>query len=64
MDMGNIVTSKSLADPIRALKEVNAIAHTQMHDILKDLQETGIGIVVIHSVDDDAFPMEKSASDV
>lgn len=59
MDMGNIVTTNSLLYPVRALKEVNAIAHTQMHDILKELQEKGIGVVVIHSVDDEAFSMER-----
>lgn len=59
MEMGNIVTGNALANPVRALKEVNAIAHAQMHDILKELQKKGIGVIVIHSVDDEAFPMER-----
>lgn len=48
-----------LAGPKETVKEVLAISKTQIHELLKGLKEQGIGITIIHGVDDRAFPMDK-----
>ncbi|MFA4871514.1 MAG: alpha/beta fold hydrolase [Patescibacteria group bacterium] len=45
--------------PAQSLREVVAISNTQIHDLLRGLREKGIGISIIHAVDDKAFPMER-----
>lgn len=52
--------AKSIAaNPKRSLEEVFAIAKTQISDLLQELREKGIGVGIIHAVDDKAFPMER-----
>lgn len=46
-------------NPLLALKESIAISKAEIEDMLKDLNDKGIGIVVINGVDDPVFPMEK-----
>lgn len=48
-----------ISDPIGAVKEVFAISSFQIHGLLKQLKSQGIGISIIHSVDDKAFPMNR-----
>lgn len=52
--------SKSIVNsPTKTMKEVMAISNTQIHELLKNLKSQGIGISIIHGVDDKAFPMDK-----
>ena len=44
---------------LQTLKEVYAISQSDIRDLIRDLKASGIGISVIHSVDDKMFPMEK-----
>ncbi len=46
-------------NPMQAIKEVLAISNTDIRATLEKLKEKGIGISVIHAVDDKAFPMER-----
>lgn len=46
-------------NPLRAIKEGADLARSQIHDLLPDLRDKGIGIVVISGKDDPAFPMER-----
>jgi len=66
--VGNLAQAKEMArgvskairqHPIKIVREVFAMANMQIHDILKELHEQGVGIVVIHSADDRGFPMER-----
>lgn len=43
----------------KSLNEIRAIARTQIHDLLKIVHEQGIGITIVHGVDDTIFSMEK-----
>lgn len=45
------------ANPALALKEVLALSNSNICEMLEKLREKGIGISVIHAVDDKAFPM-------
>ena len=45
--------------PVRAFREVLAISDFQIHELLRGLKEKGIGLSIIHAVDDKAFPMDK-----
>lgn len=47
------------SNPSQSFKEVLAISNTQIHNMLRDLKEKGIGISIIHGVDDKAFPMDR-----
>lgn len=47
------------ANPLKALKEVVAISESEIHEMLRELHREGIGISIIHGVDDPIFPMEK-----
>ncbi len=47
------------SDPLGAIKEVFAISDSQIHKLLQQLKKQGIGISIIHSVDDKAFPMDR-----
>jgi pimeloyl-ACP methyl ester carboxylesterase len=46
-------------NPLRSIKEVFAIANSDIRAMLVDLKEKGVGINLIHCVDDAMFPMEK-----
>jgi hypothetical protein len=48
-----------LSDLFASIKEVNAIAKADITETLKKLHELGIGVSIIHAVDDKVFPMEK-----
>lgn len=48
-----------IANPKRSMEEVFAIAETRIDDLLRGLKEKGIGISIIHAVDDKAFPMKR-----
>lgn len=46
-----------LSDPLRSAQEIRAISEAQIHEWLRDLQEThGIRVVVIQSAGDRVFP--------
>lgn len=51
-------------NPARALKEVGEIAGTDIKDILRDLRKEGIGISIIHGVDDSVFSMDDFQRDL
>ena len=46
-------------NPVRGIKEAVDSSNSQIHDVLRYLHEKGVGIVVIASVDDPVFPMER-----
>jgi pimeloyl-ACP methyl ester carboxylesterase len=46
-------------NPLRALKEAVAISKSNIHEMLPKLRSQGIGIVIIHHTDDEAFPMHR-----
>lgn len=46
--------------PLRSFKEVLAISKTQIHELLRELKKKGIGISIIHAVDDKIFPMDRT----
>lgn len=46
-------------NPLRALKEAFAISKSNIHEMLPQLRSKGIGIVIIHHADDEAFPMHR-----
>ncbi len=46
-------------NPLRALREAIGISQSETHEMLRYLHEKGIGIVVMASVDDPVFPMDK-----
>ncbi|MEK7547189.1 MAG: alpha/beta hydrolase [Patescibacteria group bacterium] len=48
----------------RAWGSVKAIADSDIIDILKDLKVQGVGISIIHGVDDKVFPMERVQKEV
>ena len=51
---------KTIIDnPKKSLEQILAISNTQIHGLLKGLKEQGIGISIIHGVDDKAFPMDR-----
>ncbi|MBI3255669.1 MAG: alpha/beta hydrolase [Candidatus Andersenbacteria bacterium] len=53
-------SGKAMAsNPLESVKQVFAIAAAEIHTWLKELKDQGIGIAVIHGVDDKAFPMER-----
>lgn len=46
-------------NPRRAYQEVRAISQSEIQGMLHDLHDEGIGIAVIHGVDDAGFPMDR-----
>lgn len=46
-------------NPVRSGREAMDIASSQIHEMLRQLHEQGIGIVVMSAVDDPVFPPEK-----
>ncbi|MDP3900496.1 MAG: alpha/beta hydrolase [bacterium] len=51
-------------NPLRAIKEVKAMTSVQIQDILIELQNRGIGVSIIHGVDDKTFPMKNVQKNV
>jgi pimeloyl-ACP methyl ester carboxylesterase len=57
---GQVEGGKYIAsNPARGYQEVKAISQSEIDDMLKDLHDEGIGIVVVHGVDDPGFPMDR-----
>lgn len=54
-----IGTESAARNPAQSLREMRAIAGTQIHELLRGLKERGVRISIIHSVDDKIFPMER-----
>lgn len=53
-------SGKAMASgPLQSVKQVFAIADAEIHNWLKELKDQGLGIAVIHGVDDKALPMER-----
>ena len=46
-------------NPVRAITEVSQVASARIEDLLLDLHSQGIGIVIIHGVQDMGFPMDR-----
>lgn len=61
------VSSAALSDvlrylaknPIRGMKEAMEVSEIKIHKMLRYLKEKGIGVVVMATVDDPVFPMDK-----
>lgn len=48
-----------ISDPIKSIQQILAISKIQIPELLRDLKGKGVGISIIHSIDDKVFPMEK-----
>lgn len=48
-------------NPVRSIKEVLNVSNSQIHEMIRNLHEQGIGIIVISPMDDPVFPMAKMA---
>lgn len=48
-----------LSSPWKALQEVLAISNADIRGMLRELKARGVGISIIHSVEDKGFPMER-----
>lgn len=59
MTAASELTKSAITNPLKATQEIKAISGTQIHELLKELKEAGIGIVIIHGVDDKVFPMDR-----
>ncbi len=46
-------------DPATALREVFAMSKARIYDLLEEIKRNGIGISVVHGVDDGVFPMDR-----
>lgn len=46
-------------NPYRAIKEAVAVSRSEIHELLRGLKSEGIGISIIHGVDDHLFPMDE-----
>lgn len=46
-------------NPVRGIAEGRDLANSQIHEMLYDLRDKGIGIVVVSGVGDPAFPMKR-----
>lgn len=55
---GGMVKSAAKDLP-KALSEISAISDAQIENFLEELKSSGMGISIIHSVDDHAFPMDR-----
>lgn len=53
------VTASVVTSPVKAFREILSISNTQIHEMLKELKKQGIGISIIHGVDDEVFPMDR-----
>lgn len=45
--------------PKKSVAEVDSLASTQIHELLRGLKAKGLGVVIVHSVDDKTFPMDR-----
>jgi pimeloyl-ACP methyl ester carboxylesterase len=59
MGIANKITHSAVTRPVLSFKEAQAVASTQVIDLLKDLKSKGINVVVIHGPSDPVFPMER-----
>lgn len=48
-----------LSDLFASIKEVKAIAHSNIAPALEQVHKSGIGVSIIHAVDDKIFPIER-----
>lgn len=48
-----------LSNPRLALQEARAVTQADIHDLLTKLKDSGIGVSIIHGVDDSLFPIDK-----
>lgn len=55
----NEATKYFAKNPVRAIREVNAISAADIYESLENLRQMGIGVSVIHGVDDTVFPMKR-----
>ncbi|HEY6421963.1 MAG TPA: alpha/beta fold hydrolase [Pseudonocardiaceae bacterium] len=46
-------------NPLRAYQEVRAVSQSEIAGMLQHLHDEGIGIVIVHGVEDPGFPMER-----
>lgn len=53
------ITKYVTENPIRTIKEANAIAKEKVIEMARALHKKGIGMAIIHSADDRVFPMDK-----
>lgn len=57
---GHVEGAKYIAqNPLRAYQEVRAVSQSEIEGMLQYLHGEGIGIVIVHGVDDPGFPMER-----
>jgi len=54
-----VLKNPVIQDPLSAIRSIFAIANADIRDMLVAIKKSGIGISVIHSGDDRAFPMDK-----
>ena len=47
-----------LSQPLQSFRELVSISAADILDILRGLKEKGVGVSIIHTVDDQGFPME------
>ena len=59
MAIANKVTHSAVTRPILSFKEAQAIATTEVMNLLKELKSKKVNIVVIHGPSDPVFPMER-----
>lgn len=45
--------------PLQTMKSIGVITSTQIHEALTALRNQGVGIAIVHAVDDKLFPMER-----
>lgn len=55
---GGMVKSAA-KDIVRAVQEISAISDSQIQEFLENIKAQGLGISIIHTVDDNAFPMDR-----
>lgn len=47
------------SNPIRAAKEIYDVNNVRIQDMLKELHDKGVGIIIMSSVDDPLYPMDR-----
>lgn len=57
-DLGNLLKIIN-SNPAQSIRELDAIAAADIRDALTTLKEQGVGISIIHSADDEIFPMSQ-----
>lgn len=51
-------------NPAKALREIKAMTSQEILDVLAELKKRGVGISIIHGVDDKVFPMERVQEEI